>query len=60
MSGGEIVIILQLLVKYGPEVAKWAQKLFTKGAMPTDADWAEIEKILEKTGESYFAPKGVQ
>jgi len=50
----DAVLIIQLLIKYGPEVAKWGQKLLGKKDAPTEADWAEIEKILEKTGESYF------
>lgn len=53
----EVAIILQLLLKYGPDVAQWASKLMQKKSLPTDAEWAEIDAILKKTGESYFAPR---
>lgn len=53
----EVALILQLLVKYGPDVAKWATKLIQKKSLPTDAEWAEVEAILNKTGASYFEPR---
>ena len=53
----EVTLILQLLVKYGPDVAKWATKLVQKKSLPTDAEWAEIEAILAKPGASYFEIK---
>ena len=58
MSGVEIA--LGLLLKYGPEVYKQARLLLAKKDAPTDAEWKELDDILLKTGESYFAPRGVQ
>lgn len=55
MTGVEIA--LALLLKYGPEVYTVARKLLAKKDLPTDADWKELDDILMKTGESYFAPK---
>lgn len=57
MSGVEIA--LALLLKYGPEVYTVARKLLAKKDLPTEAEWAELDTILKKTGESYFAPKVV-
>jgi hypothetical protein len=53
MTGVEIA--LGLLLKYGPEVYRQARLLLAKKDLPTDAEWAELDAILEKTGESYFA-----
>ena len=58
MTGVEIA--LALLLKYGPEVYTVARKLLAKKDLPTEADWKELDDILMKTGESYFAPRGVQ
>lgn len=58
MSGVEIA--LGLLLKYGPEVYKQARLLLAQTTAPTEAQWAELDAILLKTGESYFAPRGIQ
>ncbi len=55
MTGVEIA--LGLLLKYGPAVYEQARKLLAKKDLPTDAEWKELDDILLKTGESYFAPK---
>ena len=55
MTGVEIA--LALLLKYGPEVYAVARKLLAKKDLPTEADWAELDAILQKKGEDYFAPK---
>lgn len=57
MDPATVVLILQYGLKYGPEVISVVRKLLASKA-PTDADWAELETILAKTGESYFAKKG--
>ncbi len=57
MSGVEIV--LSLLIKYGPDAYAVARKLLAKKDLPTEAEWAELDAILLKTGDSYFAPKAV-
>ena len=53
----ELAIVAGLLLKYGPDVAKFFRDAFAKKTLPTDAEWAELDAILLKTGESYFAPK---
>ena len=58
MTGVEIA--LGLLLKYGPEVYKQARLLLAQTGNPTEAQWKELDDILLKTGESYFAPRGVQ
>lgn len=55
MSGVEIA--LALLLKYGPAVYEVARKLLAKKDLPTEAEWKELDDILLKSGESYFAPR---
>lgn len=55
MSGVEIV--LALLIKYGPDAYAVGRKLLAMKELPTEAQWKELDDILLKTGESYFAPK---
>ena len=52
-----VVAILTILVKYGPDAYLKARQLMAKKDLPTEAEWAELDAILQKTGESYFAPK---
>lgn len=49
----DVTLLLSLLVKYGPDVYREARKLLAKKD-PTEADFAALDKILERTGESYF------
>ena len=58
MTGVEIA--LGLLLRYGPAVYEQARKLLVKKDLPTEAEWKVLDDILLKTGDSYFAPKGVQ
>ena len=55
MTGVEIA--LGILLKYGPQVYEAARKLLAKKDLPTDAEWAELDRILLKTGDSYFEVK---
>lgn len=57
MDPATVAMLLTLLTKYGPEVYKAARKLLSSSA-PTEADWAELDRILDKTGESYFTKAG--
>lgn len=59
MTGVEAVIaLITILARYGPDAyLKARQILATKE--PTEAQWAELDAILMKTGESYFK-KGPQ
>jgi hypothetical protein len=49
--------VLTILLKYGPDAYMKARQLLAKKDMPTEAEWAELDAILQKTGESYFAPR---
>lgn len=51
-----IILILEYGLKYGPAAYMAARKILSKKE-PTEADWKELDDILMKTGESYFAPK---
>ena len=57
MDPATVSTLLGLLLRYGPDVYKTARKLLS-GAAPTEADWAELDTILAKTGESYFKKAG--
>lgn len=50
-----VELILTILVKYGPAAYDVARKLLAKKDLPTDAEWAELDAILQKKGEDYFA-----
>ena len=52
-----VEIPLALLLKYGPAVYEVARKLLAKKDLPTEAEWKELDDILLKSGESYFAPR---
>lgn len=52
----EVVIIAQLLLKYGPDVAAFWRKVFVTGTLPTDAEWDTLLALIDKSGESYFKP----
>ena len=56
MDPATVALILQLLLKYGPEIAQKAQQLFKKTAV-TDDDWTALWGLIEKKGEDYFAPQ---
>jgi hypothetical protein len=49
------LLLIQVLLKYGPDVAKAAHDILTKND-PTKADWdALFEKALSKTYDEYVA-----
>lgn len=50
------VAIITILAKYGPDAYLKARAILAKKE-PTESDWKELDDILLKTGESYFAPK---
>ena len=51
-----LVVLAQLLLKHGPDVANAWRKLFVAGTLPTDQEWADLLRLIDKPGESYFAP----
>lgn len=54
MDVATISLILQYGLRYGPEVIETVRKLLS-GKAPTEADWAELRRILDKSGASYFS-----
>lgn len=44
------ITILDLLVRYGPDVAQAAQRMVTSGKQPTQADW---DALFDKTRKPY-------
>lgn len=49
-----VQLILEYGLRYGPDVMIAVRKILAKKDMPTEAEWAELDLILQKTGESYF------
>jgi hypothetical protein len=49
-----VTLLLGIALKYGPDAYLTARKLLAMKTAPTEADWAELDAILSKTGESYF------
>lgn len=50
-------LIIQALLRYGPDVAKAIYALFTNPA-PTQADWDALWVIAQKSYDSYVKPNG--
>ena len=44
------ITILDLLVRYGPDVAQAAQRMVSSGKQPTQADW---DALFDKTRKPY-------
>lgn len=55
MSPATIELIAQILLKYGPDVAKAVYGLFTNPA-PTQADWDALWLVASKPYDSYVKP----
>lgn len=53
MDPSAALTILTILAKYGPEAYAVARRILSKKE-PTEADYAELDTILAKTGASYF------
>ena len=49
--------VLTILLKYGPDAYVKARQLLAKKDLPTEAEWAELDAILMKSGEDYFKPR---
>lgn len=52
MDPATVALVIQVLVKYGPEAYVAVRKLLSGPV--SDADWKALDTILEKTGRSYF------
>ena len=44
------ITILELLARYGPDVAQAAQRMFSSGKEPTQADW---DALFDRTRKPY-------
>lgn len=55
MNPTAIILIGEILLKYGPIVAQQWQKIFSK-EKPTDADWEAIWALTYKSYDQYVAP----
>ena len=52
MNAEMALLIAQLLLKYGPDVARGVSDIFKKDA-PTAEDWEKVFKMAEKSYEEY-------
>jgi hypothetical protein len=50
------MLVVELLLRYGPGMARAVQQLFTK-TNPTQADWDAVFALAEKPYEAYVGPK---
>lgn len=50
------MLVLSILSKYGPEAYRAAREILATKE-PTEAQFAKLDAILEKTGASYFAQR---
>lgn len=48
------LLIGQLLLKYGPDIAALYSSLVSRKEPPTPADWDAFFARIGKTGDSYF------
>ena len=52
----QALLIAELLLKYGPTVAREIVNLFAVAA-PTPGDWEKVFSLAEKSYEAYVKPK---
>jgi len=45
-------MLIPLIVRYGVPFAEKMWNLFTKGGVPTEADWAELRALSDQTAKS--------
>ena len=50
------ILIVQSLIKYGPEVARAIAAIFQKSD-PTPAEWEAVFKLAEKSYDDYVKEK---
>ncbi len=48
-----VIIVAELLLRYGPDVAETFQKWMTGGAQPKPEDWANLFATTRKTADEY-------
>lgn len=50
-----VVIIAELLLRYGPDVAQTVQGWISSGRNPTAEDWARVFATARKSADAYRA-----
>ena len=53
-----VVLLVKVFLEQGFDAFVKFRALLTKKDLPTEAEWAEIDAILQKTGRSYFEGAG--
>ncbi len=53
-----LVLLLKVFLEQGFDAFVKFRALLSKKDLPTEAEWAEIDAILQKTGRSYFEGAG--
>ena len=53
-----VVLLIKVFLEQGFDAFVKFRALLTKKDLPTEAEWAEIDAILQKTGRSYFEGAG--
>jgi hypothetical protein len=59
------IVILEMILKYGPGVVSLLQKLYTdiaagRGNQPvTDADWLELNRLAGQSAEDIYSRLGI-
>ena len=53
-----VVLLLKVFLNEGFDAFVKFRAIAMKKDLPTDAEWAEIDAILQKTGRSYFEGAG--
>lgn len=48
-----VVLVAELLLRYGPDVAKTVQGWISSGRQPTSADWEGVFALARKTPDEY-------
>ena len=47
------IIVAELLLKYGPDVAETFQRWMTTGKQPEPSEWAKLFALARKTPDEY-------
>ena len=48
-----VVLVAELLLRYGPDVAQTVQGWISSGRQPTSADWAGLFATARKSADEY-------
>jgi len=48
------ILIIELLLRYGPAVAEAAQRMLSTGKDPTQAEWDALWAKAQKTYDTYI------